>query len=155
MCDNAPVRESRTHDYRREALGAGREIRRFEAIEPGRYEVVGVGPDVEVGDRLRFTLKGSQTLELVLDVQTIEPKLIPTHGWQAVLTGQDFASLDIHRWAICCDECGRQAPLEFAAPSGADGATCAAAAAARAADLGWTVSEQAHRCPVCASEVRS
>lgn len=143
------MREPKTHDYRRESLGFGHEIRSFSALGPGRYAVEGVGPDLRAGDRVRFTLKGSEALELVLNVQEIRHKLVPTHGWSAVLEGDDFESLDIHRWTIRCEGCGAEQGFEFAAPSDADGPSLERAATARVQDLGWRA-EGGHRCPRCA-----
>lgn len=143
------MRAPRTHDYRREALGTERQIRRFEAQGPGRYAVDGVGPDVAVGDRLRFTLKGARTLELVLTVRALRPRLIPSNGWAAELEGDAFEDLQIHAWRVVCEGCGEQAELEFTAPPGAPQAALTSAATARLAHLGWDAA--AHRCPRCAA----
>jgi|GEM_PF-35447 len=139
----------RIHDYRRQTLGPGHEIRSFEAQGPGRYEVEGVGKHVREGDRLRFTLKGSETLELVLDVMELREKLIPQHGWTAVLSGADFDSLDIHRWSIVCDACARKMDFEFCAPNGAPQDKLLVQAAARVEDLDWTTKHDAHLCDLC------
>lgn len=148
--DTPAVRRPTTHDYRREALRPGHEIRRFEALSPGRYAVEGVGGGLAVGDRIRFTLKGSESLELILSVRAVEAKLIPTNGWAAELEGEDFRSLDIHRWSIVCDGCGHREAFEFSAPAGASRGALEGAAGARMADIGWSL-RGAHRCPACAA----
>ena len=149
----APVRPAKTHDYRREALGLGREIRRFEALGGGRYVVEGIGPDVLSKDRIRFTLKGSKSLELVLEVHEIKHKLVPTHGWSAVLAGEDFDSFDIHRWTIRCDGCGLEEPFEFTAPVDASQPQLQDAAGARIGHLGW-YDQDGHLCPSCGENER-
>ena len=142
------MRDPRTHDFRRQSLGSERQIRRFEAVAPGRYAVDGVGPDVQVGDRLRFTLKGSQDLELVLTVVGLRPRVIPMNGWAAELVGEAFEDLQIRTWRVVCDGCGLGADLEFAAPVGSTQDALTSAATARLADLGWRAAD--HRCPSCA-----
>lgn len=140
---------ARLHDYRKERLGQDREIRRFEATAPGRYAVEAVGPGPDAGDRVCFTLKGSESLELVLEVATVRHQIIPTQGWVAELVGPDFDALDIHRWTIACDSCGHRARLEFAAPTGAAPADVEAAATARAERGGWQLADGEHLCPKC------
>ena len=143
--------EPPVHDYRRETLRFGHEIRRFEALAPGRYEVEGVGPGLEAGHGLRFTLKGSQSLHLTLAIQEVRYRLIPEHSWVAVLTGEDFTSLDIHAWKVRCDACGTLADFEFAVPGDASAAAKNAAASARVAELGWHTVDGGHRCAACRS----
>ncbi len=140
------------HDYRREALGFGHEIKDFEAMGSGRYAVKGVGQGVKVGDHLRFTLKGSQALELRLQVLEVRHKIVPENSWSAVLEGDDFASLDIHRWSIVCDGCQSKMDFEFSAAVGAEAAGLAAAAGLRIEGLGWATRGQDHICPTCHKE---
>lgn len=115
----------------------------------GRYAVEGVGTGVRRGDQLRFTLKGSTTLELRLEVVELRTKIIPQDGWAAVLSGQDFDSLDIHRWSIVCDGCGGKMDFEFAARSGAPQAVLHVAASERIQELGWVTEQAQHLCPGC------
>lgn len=103
-----------------------------------------------MGDCIRFTLKGSETLELRLDVLELRHKIVPENGWSAVLEGEDFASLNIHRWSIVCDGCRSKMDFEFAADAGAASNALAGAAGLRIDSLGWATQGQDHVCPSCA-----
>ncbi len=144
----------KVHDYRNHRLRPLHELKRFEALEPGRYLVEGVGEGIELGDRLMFSLKGAEALHLELEVREIRYKIIPQGYWVATLSGEDFQCLLVKKWSIRCDLCQKQTPFEFAVHEGDDEATQQKKASARIKTLGWNQAQAdngalEHLCPEC------
>lgn len=143
------LNEPTVHDYRQATLKFGHEIRSLKALAPGRYAVDATGPGVAQGDQVRFTLKGSESLELLLTVEEIEYRIIPENAWRATLVGEDFTVLQIHRWSVVCDGCGCKMDFEFAVREGSDSDATTQAATDRIHTLGWRTERDRQLCAQC------
>lgn len=137
---------TRTHDFSKGRLRPGHEVRRIEALRPGVYEVEGIGPNIEVGDRLRFSLKGADTVGLELVVEQVRRQIIPTGGFVAQASTTPFESVEVQRGTLVCDRCERAEDLEI---TRLPEHTLEQAVAVRVCELGWVLEGEKHICPNC------
>ena len=149
------MKKPKVHDYRNHRLKPQHELKRFEAVAPGRYLAEGIGGGIEPGDRLWLSLKGAQSLHLELEVEEIRYKIIPERYWVAQLTGEDFDCLLIQNWAVICDLCRKELRFEFAVLENDPADVQVQKASARIRALGWQPARSSkndapeHICPDC------
>lgn len=137
------------HDYRQHQLGQQRSLKECRMLQPGQYLLTGSGSNIQPGDCLRVSLKGSNTLELRLRVEEITPLLNNPHYWSIKASGPVFSELYIHRWQVQCDGCGSLMELEFAADKTLAQDAQTAAAENRLHELGWVNRAGRHLCRHC------
>lgn len=137
------------HDFRYSLLTPQHTLTECRALSPGRYQVTGNGGAVRADDVLLVTLKGSQTLSMRLTVEKVRHLINPVGQWTAVARGPAFKALEIRRWDVNCDPCGKAMNFEFAVDSSLGEAAVQPAAIARIAELGWQTEGGLHRCPAC------
>lgn len=136
------------HDYRQHSLNPERTLKACQAVQPGIFQLIGSGSNIQVGDHIRVSLKGSTSLELRLKVLDITPLLSHPNEWTIRASGPSFTELNIHQWQVSCDACQAIMDLEFAVESNAQSEQVSSAAEQRLRELGWHVSEL-HLCRQC------
>lgn len=137
------------HDFRFSLLDPTHTLTECRALVPGRYQVTGTGGSIRPGDTLLVTLKGSRELSQRLTVDKIRYLINPPGHWVAVASGPVFRELQIRRWQVACDACGKALDFEFAVDAAGGPDAQAQAAEARIAELGWNSRDSRHLCPAC------
>ncbi|KAF1052159.1 MAG: hypothetical protein GAK43_02075 [Stenotrophomonas maltophilia] len=137
------------HDFRYSLLNPQHTLNECRSLSPGLYQLTGNGGNVQNGDTLLVTLKGSRDLSMTLSVDKVRHLINPPGQWTAVARGPVFRELSILNWQVKCDDCGRMLDFEFAVDAGLGQAARQPAANERIAELGWSVSADRHQCPAC------
>ncbi|CBL47218.1 conserved hypothetical protein [gamma proteobacterium HdN1] len=138
-------------DYRNDQLNPTHTITECRAIQPGHYQVTGVGERPEKGDRLLVSLRNGRDLHLTLDVESSRSLINPPGHWTLIAHGPAFRELMVHSWKVRCDHCDTELDFDFAVDASLGASAQIPAAQARIAELGWQVQENHHLCPQCQS----
>ena len=121
------------HDFRYTLLAPQHTLTECRSLKPGQYQVTGTGGNIQPGDTLVVSLKGSRDLSMELEVRS----------------GPVFKELEIHDWQVQCDGCGSLLQLEFAVDAALGQEARVPAAEARLQELGWVNRAGRHLCRQC------
>lgn len=137
------------HDFRYTLLAPQHTLTECRSLKPGHYQVTGNGGNIQPGDVLVVSLKGSRELSMELAVTSVRHLINPPGQWTATATGPVFHELAIHDWQVQCDGCGSLLQLEFAVDSSLGKEAEVPAAEARLQELGWVNRHGRHLCRNC------
>ena len=125
-----------------------RDLLGVSALQPGLYEIKGLGALPEVGQGLLVPVKGSRQLSLRFVISQVDTLIQPANAWTAQCEGPDIMSFNLREAKVTCDHCFKEYSVEFIEHTG----DLSADAIESMNGQGWMASTEAQVCPSCQTQ---
>jgi len=125
-----------------------RDLLGVSALQPGVYEVKGLGALPIVGQTLLVPVKGSRQLSLRFAISKVEALIQPANSWTATCEGPDIMSFNLREAKVTCDHCFKEYSVEFVEHSG----DLSVDAIESMNGQGWMASSEAQVCLSCSGQ---